>query len=458
MESVLGIELSTTTIIIGLFAAMVGFACFVLMLIKKERANWVIGVMLFASSLGIPVEYNGKVITGIFFKLQLYRSELFLLCGMALACHVLVHIRETRGRFVSLQGSIIVVMGFYAALLRFIHSGAADGSESVLYAFFTLIPLLWALPLLIHDFSDVWRLLRTFAVVNAIWIGGVAAQIAINPSVVVIGREQRFIGLLGNPQHTGTLMAVFVALSLYLFLNDPLKRYKLIYLTLFGINTGFRAWAWSRTGLVMAVLAITGVLYARVGKAILWLPAVAIFVAISLKLLEMAGLSIGFERLASTNNTRASAWSNLWHNGLDSPIVGKGVEGAGDSENGYLYGFAAYGIGMVMLIMILMLGTAYTSFKLWARRKYLPIEYRSLSDFLIGYFALYFGGSFFEGYMMARVASHLLFFLVFTGIASQFIQMTNRALAAEPGLDDEYDSDQAYKYEVGYYNDSYPAL
>jgi hypothetical protein len=91
---------------------------------------------------------------------------------------------------------------------------------------------------------------------------------------------------------------------------------------------------------------------------------------------------------------------------------------------------------MVLLILTLIACTAYTSLKLWRRRKYLPIEYRSLSDFLIGYSALYYGGSFFEGYMMARVAANLTFFMMFAGLASQLIQMTDRALAAE-GLNED---------------------
>ncbi len=451
-ERVLGDSLSTTTILLGAIAGLIGLIGIGLMVMRRERANWVIGAMLFASSLGVPVEYNGRVLQGVFLPLQLHRSEIFLVFGAALGLHVLIHSGYLRGRFVSLQGSILVLMGFYGAMLRFVHSGVSDGAESVIYAFATLVPLLLALPVLIQDFSDIWRLLRTLAVVNALWIAGVLLQIAINPGIVVIGRERRFIGLLANPQHTGTLMAVYVALSLYLFLNDPAKRYKLIYLGLIGFNIIFLAWAGSRTGMGMAVLAITGVMYARVGKAIIWLPVLLLVAVISYKVLQMAGISIGAERLASTSNTRAAAWSNLWHNGLDSPIIGKGVEGAGDSENGYLYGFAAYGIGMVGLIFTLMCATAYTSVKLWTRRKYLPVEYRSLSDFMIGYFALYFGGSMFEGYMMARVASHLVFFLVFTGIASQFIQMTDRALALDQNndYDDLYDADVAMDYGSGY--------
>jgi hypothetical protein len=443
-----GLELDTTTVLLVTFAGAVALAGFLVALLKRERAVWILGGMLFTSCLGFGIEANGRVVAGVFYPLQARRSQLFLMCGVLLSLHLLLHFRAMRGRRLSVQAVILMVMGFYAALLRFVHEGGAAGLESVVYAVVTLIPLLLVAPIVIAEFRDPIRFLRMTAIVNAMWVGGTLIQIAINPSMVMLGKQQRFIGLLGNPQHAASLVAVLLAVSIYLFMNDPQRRFRLLALGLLGINVILLGWTGSRTGLGMAVLAVSGVLYARFGKAILWLPAVAILAALAYELLKMAGLTIGFERLASTENTRADSWSNLLHNGLSSPLIGMGVEGAGDSENGYLYGFAAYGIGMVLLTMALIGATAVTSLKLWKRRQYLPLQYRTLSDFLIGYNALYFGGSFFEGYMMARVASNLVFFMLFAGIASQLIRLTDEAIQAGELEDEETQAHDWYADEI----------
>lgn len=422
-------------------AAGIGVAAMALTLIRRERSVWILGAMLFASCLGVAVEPNGRVLQGLFYPLQAARSELFLAAGIALGIHSLVHFQALRGWRVSAQASVLTVMGLLAAMLRFVHEGPESGLFSVVYWGATMLPLLVALPILIKDFDDPLRLTRMILVVNAFWVLLVAVQVVSSPSMVMLGRENRFVGLLGNPQHTGSLMAVFLAVTVFTVVNDPRGMFKLAALGLGGINIILLAWTGSRTGLGMCVLAVTGILYARLGRAILWLPVFAILTFIAMEAAKALGITIGYERLASTENTRAAAWANLLRNGMSSPVIGMGVEGAGDSENGYLYGFAAYGFGMVLLTLGLVAATAYTSFKLWKRRAYLPVRYRSMSDFTIGYFALYFGGSFFEGYMMARVAANLTFFMIFAGIATMLIQMTDRAVAeGYSGLDDPDDA------------------
>lgn len=431
------LNLTPTSIFVGLIGAAVGFAALTFIVLRRERAVWIIGPMLFASCLGVGVEWDGRIIRGPFFPLQSSRSEIFLVLGIALGLHVIVHSRALAGRTPAFPAVVLTLIGLYAAMLRFVHEGGASGVESIVYWAATLLPLLLIVPILVQDFNDPFRILRTITWVNLAWVALVAVQVVVRPSSLVMGRENRFIGLLGNPQHAGSLMAVFTAVGIYLILNDHRKFIRLLSLALCGANVILLAWTGSRTGLGMAVLAISGVLYSRVGKAILWLPAIAILTVIALEVAKSLGLTIGFERLASTQNTRAESWTNLLRNGLSSPVIGRGVQELGDSENGYLYGFAAYGFGMVMLIGLLIAATIATSLKLWSRRKYLPLEYRSLCDFTIGYFALYFGGSMFEGYMMARVAANLTFFMLFAGIAGMLIQMTDQALAAQAWEEEE---------------------
>jgi hypothetical protein len=432
-----GLELDAVTIVALIVAGSVGFAALAVAVLRRERSIWILGAMLFASCLAIGVEPSGKVIIGRFYLLQTYRSELFLVLGAALGLHTLFFFRQSTGRLFGAQTAILTLMAFLAATLRFIHEGGQAGVESLVYACATMIPLLLVPRVLVQNFSDPLRIFRMAVFVNLLWVAGVAVQVLLDPSKVVLGREDRFIGLLGNPQHAGSLMAVFVAVALYLFLNDPLRRYRWVWIGLIGVDVVLLGWTGSRTGLGMAVLAVSGVLYSRVGRAILWLPTIALLVFVAFAAVRSLGLTIGFERLVSSENTRAAAWSNLLQNGLSSPIIGSGVEGAGDSENGYLYGFAAYGFGMVMLVLALIAATAHTSLQLWRIRRHLSVQYRSMCDLLIGYFALYFGGSVFEGYMMARVAANLTFFMLFAGLAARLIQMTDEALAADQVWQDD---------------------
>ena len=413
-----------------LIAGVIGFIVLAFMATKRRLLTVPMGAMLFASCLGVPLNPNGTMIRTVWLPLQTERSGLFLMFGIALGMHTVFHLRGIVGKFPSAQAFGVMLMGYYAALLRFAHVSPADSMLSMLYASATLLPLWLAVPILMDAFEDAFRILRMISAVNLLWILGVAVQVGVNPQGVVVGREQRFVGLLANPQHAGCLVAVFLAVSLYLFLNDSHKRVRLANLVLVGANVILLAWSGSRTGLGMAVLGVTGVLYARVGRAILWLPAMAIAAVIMFKILEVLGIEVGFARLASTENTRASAWNTLYQRGLDSPVIGNGVQGAGDSENGYLYGFASYGVGMILLIFTLIAISAFTSLKLWARRKYLPVQYKALADMLIAYNAVYFGGSFFEGYMMARVAANLTFFMIFAGMASALIQLTDRHVRA----------------------------
>jgi hypothetical protein len=194
----------------------------------------------------------------------------------------------------------------------------------------------------------------------------------------------------------------------------------------------------------MLVLSMSGVLYSRAGRAILLLPIVTGLVFVVFSVFQKLGVEIFYERLASTENTRSQTWEHLLQGGMSSPLIGLGVEGAGDSENGYLYGFAAYGIGMVFLIVMLMATTGLMVLGLLRRRWSMDARYRAIVDLSIGYMAAYFAGSIFEGYMMARVASNLVFFMLFTGIAARVIRLHDDGLTAE---EDDYLPEEGYEDE-----------
>jgi len=75
------------------------------------------------------------------------------------------------------------------------------------------------------------------------------------------------------------------------------------------------------------------------------------------------------------------------------------------------------------------------------QRNLLPREYRSLADFLLAYQVVYFAGSVFEGYMMARVAANLSFFIIFSTMAVFLVRIADsHAMAVtEQEFGDGYD-------------------
>jgi hypothetical protein len=418
---------------------------------RRKAIMILVGGMLFASAMGAPLDWRGVVMQTSLLSLQQNRSNIYLAVGVAAGLLVLVHATWARGKGIALPAILMLLMAYYAALLRAAHGDPRDALLSLLYATATILPMGLAVKIAIDDLPDFGKVFRALAGVSAFWIFLVGVQFVLDRNDVVTGREMRFIGLTSNPQHAGSFLAVMVAVTLYMAMNDVDRRFRMIGLCLLGINVVLLGWTGSRTALGMGVIGVTGVLYARAGRAILFLPVVALVASVAVKLLAYAGVSaFGFGRLVDTTNTRAEAWSSLLQQGMASPIIGSGIESTNKSENGFLYGFAAYGMGMVFLTVILVSVSGFMCLQLLTKRNQLPRQYRSLADFLIAYIAVYFAGSVFEGYMMARVAANLSFFVIFTSMAAVLIKIADAYGAAEFG--GEYDEE--YEYEALDYADA----
>lgn len=421
-----------------------GLALLAVIAIRRHAIVLLVGAMLFASAMGAPLDWRGNVMQTVLLPLQQNRSNLYLAFGIATALLLLVHASWARGKGIALPAVVMLIMAYYAALMRTAHGNPQDGLLSVLYATATLIPMSLAVKIAIDDLPDFHRVLRAVAGTGVCWIFLVLVQFVIDRNDVVTGREMRFIGLTSNPQHAGTFLAVMVPVTLYLALNDVDRRVRAASLCLLGINVVLLGWTGSRTALGMAIIGVTGVLYTRAGRAILFLPIVSIVAAGAVKLLAFAGVTaFGFGRLVETTNTRGEAWSSLLMQGLENPVIGTGIESTAKSENGFLYGFAAYGIGMVLLTVILVAVSGLLCLRLLSKRHLLPREYRSLADFLIAYIAVYFAGSIFEGYMMARVAANLTFFIIFSSMAACLVKFADAYGAAgyNEGFDFEYEAE-----------------
>lgn len=407
-----------------------------------------IGMLLFAS-MALPLNWRDQINPTVWLPLQQNRSSLFLGCGVLGLIVVLFQTQRLRGKPLALSALTLFFVGLYAAFLRFIHGGAADGAESVVFVVCTMIPLLYASSLVMDSIEDFVIVLQGVLVANALWIGMVFVQIVINHQFVATVREFRFVGLFSSPQHTGVLMAFFCTISLWMLLNGP-RKFKLIYIGLLGINTLFLLWTGSRTGLGMTLIGVSSVLYTRTGRAILILPFAGILTYVSFKvLINLMGTDLGFSRLASTANTREVAWKTMLDIGLSNPMIGVGTMDAVNSENSYLYGFASYGIGMLGILGLFTFMAFIEGLKNLKARFSLPSHLRPHLDLVSGIMAMYFAGAILEGYIITRVSASLCFITLFMG-AGAFIRKFAYSPQSEYEYEDQYNAYEDHTEYIGY--------
>lgn len=411
------------------------------------------GMLLFGS-MSLPLDWNNRVNPTVWLPIQRLRSELFIASGIAGLLVVFFQTYRLRDKNFSLSLWTLVLVGMYAALLRFAHDSPIQGLFSVIFAVCTLVPLGLTSMMVMEKIEDLVILLRTVILVNYAWVGMVVIQIAINPKFVTLGNESRFCGILGNPQHAGVLLAFCCVISIWLLLNDR-KKFKVLYLGILGFNVVFLLWTGSRTGLGMTIIGLSAVLYTRVGRAILFLPILAILTYVGLKVVvNVIGIDFGLERLVSTTNTRDYAWWKLLTTGLENPLFGVGTLESEKSENSWLFGFAAYGLGMLAITLLFTLIAVWECLQLLRTRFWLPERYRPYSDLIMGTIAMYFAGAMLEGYMMARVGASLCIYVLVAGAGAMIRKYARQYhegdLVEAQWEPNDYDSyEYEYKYDYG---------
>lgn len=437
------------------FVGLIGLAWVVLYLAGLGR-RWGIlvpfALMLLSSAMALPLDYYGRPLQTIWAGLQARRAEVYMGAGIAGVAVLLVQFGRLAGSRPSVGSILLIAIGLFAALLRFHHGGAPDGVKSTVFALVTLIPLA-CVPALAGDSPlQVRRVLRSMAIVNAVWITMCALQFVVDSKNLTLGNQFRFIGLTGNPQHAGALLAFWSVTVLWLLLNDRARFLRLIYTALLGANFILLAWTGSRTGMGMATIGLAAVMYTRLGRVILFLPVVSVMAYFGFKaVLAITGLEVGVDRLATLEDTRTGAWLTLIQVGMDNPMLGAGTEEAVRSENSWLYAFASYGIGMLGFVLLFTLA----AFCEWMRslrfRFTLSSEDRRLMDLCLGVIAMYFAGAMLEGYIISRLGPPTCFFMVYANLAAG---LTRKASLIRRGLlAPEWSDDHAAEGEYETYGD-----
>ncbi len=443
-----------------LACAILGVGAGVVLLMSKRAAMLLVATMLFFASIGFYADSFGFIAKNFLWPIPLYRAEIFAALGLLMYSWILGHWGKIHISHIAPQMVVIVMMAYFAALIRTMHGGPVEGGTSIIFASLTVVPLALALPAALDDERQWITMLRLLALMSAAYLAASLMQLVINRSILTRPPANRFTGLSGNPQYVAVTFSVYAVVTAWLLLFDPKRRFRLLWAGLLGAQLIVLAWTGSRTGAGMAAVGACFAFYRRFGKLVLIAPFALIAAYLFYDLfLAGQGVELVTSRLVSTENTREGAWRTQWQQFMASPIIGVGVTET-ESENSYLYAISAFGIGMGMLIGVLILVSGVLCLKLFARRHLLPPHLRSLADLTIAYHALYFAGGFFEGYMVARVGTHIIFMAIFSAIMAQLIRRTQFApyTGVEPALSHEPDQEWEEHAVYGEYGHEGSAL
>ncbi len=447
-------------------AATFAVVAFVAMLRDAKFGFLFLGAMLFLSGLGLTEDAEkGGLYRSWLFALQERRQLAYVACAGLLFIGVAIHAGKLQTRNLPILGFLVMFQGVYMGMITIFQDGPIAGLQAVIFSIFSMAAVLFILAGQLRSWDDIISLLRVIALVGCVWTAACTLQFVIDQNVLLTGAGRRFIGLSGNPQHAAGLSAVMATLSLWLTLNDRGKFWKLVAIVATATHIIFVLWTGSRTGLALTTMGFTAVLYARLGRAVLAAPVLLVAAYGLLTLAQSMGVEFGFERLSSKEDTRTAQWNILLDNGLANPILGVGLREAGASENGFLYGFAAFGLGVPLIMAVVMLVTIAIWFRLLKARFDTPNPVgKRLMDLCMGFFIMYWAGNMFEGFGVARISPQLTYFLIFACIAASAINIAGdeRAVLRAQGIQDEDDAAMGLEavttaQDYGDYGDYRPA-
>lgn len=401
--------------------AVAGAAAFIQTLRNPRFPLFFIAGMLFFASLGITVDAaDGLEPRTWLFAVQANRQILYAVCAGMVILGVAVHAGRINTRTVPGLGVGMMLLGIYMGLITIFHEGPGAGIAAATLALGSVGVMLLFLTSYLRTWDDVNALVRMFVLVGCLWSALCIVQVGIDQRALTMGySSRRFMGLSGNPQHAAGFAAAMATVSFWVFLNNSSKRWRFLAIFCGATHAVFILWTASRTGLAMTTIGFAGVLYSRLGRGVLLAPIAAAAGFGLLTLAQAIGIEFGFERFTSTDDTRTEKWLTLLENGLANPVLGMGIEDAGGSENGFLYGFAAFGIGAPIIMGTLLLATMFACLRLIKTRFDTGSELgKRVIDLTIAYFAMYWAGNMFEGFGVARMSPQLCFFVMFACIAS----------------------------------------
>lgn len=422
-------------------AALAGLVALTATLASSRSVRLLLLAGLFFSSIAVrPDEFGGGgALPTMLAPLQLRRTIILAVIGGLILLSIAIYGIRSGALRTSAQTVALLAVGLYAGLLRVVHEGLNDGVFTAVYALLVIPTVTAATIGYIRSREDIVRIARAVGVVAIAWIGFVALQYLANPSYLLLGISGRFAGLVANPQHAGAFLSSVGLFTIWLVAYDPAKLLRPVWIATSVILGVFILWSGSRTGALMLTVGVVVSLYSRVGRLILLVPLLGILLYVGMKVAGNIGIELATERFSSTENTRQIVWANMLQAGLSNPVTGVGIDETGGSENGYLYGFASYGLGMLTLLIVMTAVSGITALRLFMMRGSVSKDWQSVIDLMLAYIALYYAGGLLEGYFISRVSTNLFLMLIVGGLIVRTFDFarlpataTHHAVSTEP--------------------------
>ncbi|XVJ60973.1 MAG: hypothetical protein HEQ23_16920 [Tepidisphaera sp.] len=410
----------------AIFAAAVALLAvwgFLASLTRPTKAWMIVVVMVLFSGFAVQVDRSGQTSNQTWvLQLQLARAPLFLAAGCLLFLAMLVHIGKVRLNSLPIQGALMLLIQVLISVLRFNHEGPVAGAQSFVFAIVTILPILLLLPLALKEWDDWMVIIRMLGFSAVIWAGATFVQVLLDHRQLQVNAQERFTGLLGNPQGCGLYMAPLVFTLIWLVMNERLKKLWWIWLGTLSIMAAYCLWTGSRTCILVTGTGTLFVLYSRIGRFVLLLPVLAVVLLAGYQLAGSLGLSSSaVERLVSTQNTRETVWKILLEDAFQNPIFGSGFNETRANENSYLVAFGAYGVFVGTLVLTLLFVSIGLMVRLLRYRKHVPAQHRRIVDLILAFNVAYFLGAMFEWHIVSRMEGNITYLLIFSVMTKQLM-------------------------------------
>jgi fumarate reductase subunit D len=424
--------LTVDYVVSGVVLALVSL----LVLVERRAVLAPIAAMIFLSALSPAQDYAGNSLVTWLFPLQEHRVEAASVVAVPILVRALAEIGGRAWPRVSGATAILILIAMYQGILRVFHQSLGEGIQTAVFGSMVVGSLAVCVPAVVREPGGLRRLLYCVAVANVAWLAGIGVQLVRDPEPLMLG--SRFTGLTSNPQSAGIYLALSCVLVLWLALHERRGWGRCLAAVVVVADCALLLWTGSRTGVLSLVL---GALLSVRGSSRGALTSAALLAVPTLVVLQLvpgAGAAAPVERLTSTADSgRIQALQRMLQAGLASPIVGNGIVDADASENSLLLGFAAFGLGMVALLLALI----YASWRACRRLKARAAgtrTLRSLADAFLAFYAMCFFISLFEGILLARFRESLVLLVIINGAVAALLAAPrvapshHRTVAARP--------------------------
>jgi len=418
-------ELPLGILVLGGFAA---FGAWIAMTLRFELARLLIAFMLFTSATGIKTTATGRIINvGWLTPFQLARSEIFLACGILLGLALLTNLPKVLDARLSTASWYLIAIGVLQSVMRVFHEGPVGGAMSMFFAAATLVTLAYAIAALTRTREDAIAMIRVIAFANMAYIACCFVSLVVSPDSIVMTVERRFNGLAAQPITAAITLGVGCVAAIWLVLYDPKWRYRWLWIALIGTNAVLVLATGSRTGILILAIGGAAVLYRRLGRIVILAPVGVVSILLTMVVLDkVIGLNFAFDRATTIEDTRTDVWRQLIVEGMSSPLIGIGTGahvqgGTSQSENSYLYGFAAFGVSMLLLLVTFLLVSMLFCFKIFRASFHYP-HWRSMTDFTLAIYVMYFILTPIDGGMISRVDQLIILLMIAGSAGSLFLR------------------------------------